>query len=54
MVYLELKVLGQKISAQPKFHKIRGRRTVMRTSLYADDAAIFVAPIKEDIQNLVE
>ena len=26
----------------------------MRTSLYADDAAIFVAPIKEDIQNLAE
>lgn len=24
----------------------------MRTSLYADDAAIFVAPIKEDILNL--
>jgi hypothetical protein len=24
----------------------------LRTSLYADDAAIFAAPIKEDIQNL--
>jgi hypothetical protein len=33
-------------------HKIRGRRAVMRTSLYADDAAIFMAPIKEDICNL--
>jgi hypothetical protein len=35
-------------------HKIRGRRTVMRMSLYAGDVAIFVAPIKEDIQHLVE
>jgi ketosteroid isomerase-like protein len=25
---------------------------VVRTSLYADDAAVFVAPIKEDIMNL--
>jgi mannosylglycoprotein endo-beta-mannosidase len=33
-------------------HKIRGRGSILRTSLYADDAAIFVAPIKEDIQNL--
>jgi mannosylglycoprotein endo-beta-mannosidase len=33
-------------------HKIRGRGNILRTSLYADDAAIFVAPIKEDIQNL--
>ena len=34
--------------------KIRRRGTILRTSLYADDAAIFVAPIKEDIQNLTE
>jgi hypothetical protein len=33
-------------------HKIRGRRPVMRTSLYVDDAAIFMEPLKEDIQNL--
>jgi hypothetical protein len=33
-------------------HKIRGRRPVMRTSLYADDAAIFLEPLKEDIHNL--
>jgi hypothetical protein len=26
--------------------------TILRTSLYADDAAVFVAPIKQDIQNL--
>jgi hypothetical protein len=31
---------------------IRGRRPTMRSSLYSDDAAIFVAPKKEDIQNL--
>jgi hypothetical protein len=33
-------------------HKIRGRGTIIRTSLYADDAAVFVDPKKEDIQNL--
>jgi mannosylglycoprotein endo-beta-mannosidase len=33
-------------------HKLRGRGTILRTSLYADDAAIFVAPIKQDVQNL--
>jgi hypothetical protein len=32
--------------------KIRGHGTIIRTSLYADDAAMFVAPKKEDIQNL--
>ena len=33
-------------------HKIRGRGIIIRTSLYADDAAVFVAPIREDIKNL--
>jgi hypothetical protein len=33
-------------------HEIRGRGNILRTSLYTDDAAIFVAPIREDIQNL--
>lgn len=33
-------------------HKIRGRGSMMRTSLYADDAAIFLAPIKKDVDNL--
>jgi hypothetical protein len=33
-------------------HKLRGRGTILRTSLYADDAAFFVAPIKSDIENL--
>jgi hypothetical protein len=33
-------------------HKLRGRGTILRTLLYADDAAVFVAPIKEDLQNL--
>lgn len=32
-------------------HKLRGRGTILRTSLYADDAAVFVAPFKEDIEN---
>lgn len=31
-------------------HKIRWHCTIVRTSLYADDAAVFVAPIREDIQ----
>jgi hypothetical protein len=33
-------------------HKIQGRGYILRTSLYADDAEVFVAPIREDIQNL--
>jgi mannosylglycoprotein endo-beta-mannosidase len=33
-------------------HKLRGRGTILRTSLYADDAAVFVATIKQDVQNL--
>ena len=33
-------------------HKIRGRGAMMRTSLYADDAAVFLAPIKRDVDNL--
>jgi hypothetical protein len=31
---------------------LRGRPTSTRTSLYADDVAIFLAPIKEDLQAL--
>ena len=33
-------------------HKIRGRGAMMWTSLYADDAAVFLAPIKRDVDNL--
>jgi hypothetical protein len=33
-------------------HKIRGRGTIIRTSLYEDDATVFVDPKKEDVQNL--
>ena len=33
-------------------HKIRGRGPTVRTSLYADDAAVFLAPIKRDVDNL--
>jgi hypothetical protein len=33
-------------------HKLHGRGVILRTSLYADDTAVFVAPVKEDIQNL--
>lgn len=35
-------------------HKLRGRRAILRTSLYADDAAVFLAPIKEDIDNFTQ
>jgi hypothetical protein len=34
-------------------HKLRGRGTILHTSLYADDVAIFEAPIKQDLQKLV-
>lgn len=33
-------------------HNIRGRGAMLRTSLYADDATVFMAPIKRDIDNL--
>jgi mannosylglycoprotein endo-beta-mannosidase len=33
-------------------NKLRGRDIILRTYLYADDAAVFVAPSKMDIQNL--
>jgi hypothetical protein len=33
-------------------HRLRGRGPFLRTSLYADDAAIFLAPIKEDVNVL--
>jgi hypothetical protein len=39
-------------SSHGLLHKIQGRGNVLRTSLYADDAAVFVTPYKEDIQNL--
>ena len=35
---------------QGKLHRIGGSAKCMRSSLYADDAAIVVAPFKEDIQ----
>jgi hypothetical protein len=33
-------------------HELCGRDTILRSSLYADDAAIFVAPLEEDMQKL--
>ncbi|KAK1607280.1 hypothetical protein QYE76_030953 [Lolium multiflorum] len=35
-------------------HKLRGRGSILRSSLYADDVAVFIAPFKEDIQNLAD
>jgi hypothetical protein len=42
----------ERATSHNMLHKLKGRGNILRTSLYADDAAIFVAPIKEDIQNL--
>jgi hypothetical protein len=39
-------------TAHGLLHKLRGRGSILQTSLYADDAAVFVAPIKRDIENL--
>ena len=41
-----------KATAQGRIHKVRGRVPTVRTSLYADDAAIFMKPKKEDINFL--
>ena len=44
--------LLNKATAQGHLHPLCGRDTTIRASLYADDAAIFVKPIKEDVQFL--
>jgi hypothetical protein len=52
---LAINPLGQILDAATThgiLHKIRGRGNILRTSLYADDAAIFLDPLKEDIHNL--
>jgi hypothetical protein len=33
-------------------HRLHGHGNVVRTSLYTDEAVVFVTPIKEDIMNL--
>jgi hypothetical protein len=42
----------RKASKQGCIQKLRGRAPMVCTSLYADDAAIFMAPIKDDINFL--
>ena len=42
-----------KATSQGHLHPLYGRETTLHASLYDDDAAIFVKPIKEDIQWLV-
>jgi hypothetical protein len=42
----------RKATDQGHIQRIRGRVPTIRTSLYADDAAIFMAPIKDDINFL--
>lgn len=47
-----LEQLLAKATDQGLLHRLQGNATCMRTSLYADDVAIFVVPIKEDIVQL--
>jgi hypothetical protein len=42
----------RKTTEQGQLQKLKGRGTMIHTSLYADDAAIFMAPIKQDINFL--
>jgi hypothetical protein len=44
--------LLRKATEQGRIQKLRGRAPMVCTSLYADDAAIFMAPIKDDINFL--
>ena len=41
-----------KATAQGQLHKLQGRIPTVCTSIYADDAAIFMKPKKEDVQFL--
>jgi hypothetical protein len=47
-----LQAILSKATENGDIHRFRGRATCMRTSLYADDVVIFMAPIKEDIEAL--
>jgi hypothetical protein len=40
----------EKITTQGHLHPLRGDTATLRASLYADDAAVFIKPIKEDIR----
>jgi hypothetical protein len=35
-----------------ELHRLRGRATTLRTSLYADDTVIFMAPRRDDMETL--
>jgi hypothetical protein len=41
-----------KATEQGRIQKLRGRATMVRMFLYVDDAAIFMAPVKDDIKFL--
>ena len=47
-----LQAILERATTSGVLHSLRGRITRMRTSLYADDAVIFLAPIKEDVEAL--
>ena len=47
-----LQAILERATTSGALHSLRGRITRMRTSLYADDAVIFLAPIKEDVEAL--
>ena len=43
-----------KATAQGKLHPIRRNTATLHASLYADDATVFLAPIKSDVDNLAD
>lgn len=45
-----LHLILQKATAQGKLHPLGGQAMSIRASLYADDAAVFLAPIKSDVE----
>jgi hypothetical protein len=47
-----LQAILTKATDNGDLHRLRGRATTMRTSLYADDAVIFMVPKREDMEML--
>jgi hypothetical protein len=47
-----LRAILAKATENGDLHRLRGRATSLRTFLYADDAVIFMAPRKDDMEML--
>jgi hypothetical protein len=47
-----LTLILDNVTCHGQLHELHGRETILRTSLYVDDVAVLVAPIKKDIQNV--